>query len=65
MTHDEIMRLMLLDGSSHQLIDVISQAVKERDAARLALTTIAAGIDPFADQDQNWIAAQCDKGLGR
>jgi hypothetical protein len=59
------MKLMLLDGSSHQLIDAVSMALKERDTARLALTTIAAGIDPFADQLQNWVAGWCDKGLGR
>ena len=40
-------------------------AIAERDAARAGLQIISQGIDPYADQLQNWIAGQIDTALGK
>lgn len=64
MTHNKIMNMMLLEGSSHQLIDAVSVAVKERDAAREALAAILMHIDPYEDSLQATIAAFVEQGMG-
>ena len=63
MTHEEIIDALSRTSARHELIMAVSQAVKERDKARSILATIAAGINPYEDQLQNWIAGQIDTAL--
>ena len=65
MTHDELINALMRTSARHELIMLVSQAVKERDKARAILATIAAGINPYEDQLQNWIAGQIDTALGK
>jgi hypothetical protein len=44
---------------------IAQQFRAENAALRAALETIAQGIDPYADQLQNWIAGQIDTALGK
>lgn len=67
MTHNDIMNMMLLDNADYRTIDAVSQAVKERDAARSALTMLKKSIeqDPAMDtQVNNWMLGIIDTALG-
>lgn len=64
MTHDELIALLLPSNLHFDTITAVSQAIKERDAAREALAAIAYHIDPTEDSLQALVSAFVDEGLG-
>ena len=64
MTHDELITLLVRDDARYDTLTAVSVAVKERDAAREALSAIGMHLDPTEDSLQALIATFVDEGLG-